>query len=217
MPSSMFYTALLKGLPFPFFVFVGLFYTGIQQLYREHRTDQRNHPCTKQQAKYVPVRARPRKLAVRVVERQHVVLCRPVLCFLFRAYHKKYIRTCMRRPGSSPGVQSSWHLQVTYLHLKCWTICHICHSVPLILVRERSGRNCPLREGPCTLVHTCEKSRNVWPSDYIGQLLSIAAGLSTRVFHKSASTVPCCIHVVLPLTRSTKPRAADKGTFFEQA
>ena len=59
------------------------------------------------------------------------------------------------------------------------------------------------------------KSRNVWPSNYTGQLL--AAGLSIRVFHQSASIIPCCILVVLPLTRSTKPGSADKGTFFKQA
>ena len=27
------------------------------------------------------------------------------------------------------------------LHLKCWTIYYICHSVPFFLVSERSGRN----------------------------------------------------------------------------
>ena len=43
-----------------------------------------------------------------------------------------------------------------------------------------------------------EKSRNVWPSNYAGQLQ--AAGLFA-CFHQSASTVPCCIHVVLPITR----------------
>ena len=31
-----------------------------------------------------------------------------------------------------------------------------------------------------------------------------AATLSVRVFYQSASTVPCCIHLVSPLTRSTK-------------
>ena len=60
-----------------------------------------------------------------------------------------------------------------------------------------------------------EKARNVWPSNYTGQLL--AAGLHIRVLHQSASTVPCCIHPVLPLTRSSKPGSADKGTFFKQA
>ena len=45
----------------------------------------------------------------------------------------------------------------------------------------------------------------------------LAAALSVRLFHQSASTVPCCIHVVLPLTRSTKPRSADEGICFRQA
>ena len=44
----------------------------------------------------------------------------------------------------------------------------------------------------------------------VGQLH--AAALSVRVLHQSASTVPSCIHVVLPPTPSTKPTSADKGT-----
>ena len=45
----------------------------------------------------------------------------------------------------------------------------------------------------------------------------LIAVLSVRVSHQSASSVPCCIHVVLSLTRSTKPRSAHKGTCFVQA
>ena len=41
-------------------------------------------------------------------------------------------------------------LQVACLHLKCWTIYHICHSVPFFIVSERSGWDRPLREAPCT-------------------------------------------------------------------
>ena len=63
-------------------------------------------------------------------------------------------------------------------------------------------------------IYTFEKSRNVWSSNYTGQQL--AAGFSIRVFHQSTSTVQCCIRVVLPLTRSTKLRAADKDTFLKQ-
>ena len=58
------------------------------------------------------------------------------------------VRTCMRRPGCFPGAWSSWHLQVAWLHLKCWTIYHIWRSVPFFL-SERSGRKRPLREVPC--------------------------------------------------------------------
>ena len=63
-------------------------------------------------------------------------------------------------------------------------------------------------------IYTFEKSRNVWSSNYTGQQL--AAGFSICVFHQSTSTVQCCIRVVLPLTRSTKLRAADKDTFLKQ-
>ena len=49
-----------------------------------------------------------------------------------------------------------------------------------------------------------------------GQLLFIATSLSICVLHQSASTVPCCMHVVLPLTRSTKPRSADQAILFKQ-
>ena len=39
----------------------------------KHSTAQCNQPCTKQQTKYVPIRARQRKQADRVGESQHVV------------------------------------------------------------------------------------------------------------------------------------------------
>ena len=87
----------------------------------QHSEAQRNHPCTKQQAKYVPIE-----------------------CV------SKDVHTCIRRPGCFPGACSSWHLQVICLHPKCWTIYCICHSVPFFLVNERSGRNRPLREAPCS-------------------------------------------------------------------
>ena len=65
-------------------------------------------------------------------------------------YVSKIIITFMRRPGCFSRAWSSWHLQVDCLHLKCWTIYYICHSNPFFLVSERSGRNRPLREAPCT-------------------------------------------------------------------
>ena len=78
--------------------------------------------------------------------------CCAVLCFFFRTYQKSmYARTyhkCMRRRGCFPGAWSSRHLQVVYLHLIFGpSIC----CVPFFLVSERSGRNCLLREAPCTL------------------------------------------------------------------
>ena len=48
------------------------------------------------------------------------------------------------------------------------------------------------------------------------QLRIIAPALPVRVFDQSASTVPRCIYVVLPLRRSTKPMSADKGTLFNK-
>ena len=39
----------------------------------QHSSAQHNQPCTKQQTKYVPIRARQRKQADRVGESQHVV------------------------------------------------------------------------------------------------------------------------------------------------
>ena len=116
----------------------------------QHSTGQSHH-STKQHAKYAPIKARQRKQADRVSESQHVVLCPAVLCFLCRTHQKKYVRTCMRRPGCFPGAWSSWHLHVTCFHLKCWTIYHICHSVPFFLVSERSGQNLPLREAHCVI------------------------------------------------------------------
>ena len=59
----------------------------LQQQYREHSKAQRNHPCTKQQTMYMPIRAHTYK------------------------YQKKHVRTTyMRRPGCFPGAWSSWHL-----------------------------------------------------------------------------------------------------------
>ena len=59
----------------------------LQQQYREHSKAQRNHPCTKQQTKYIPIRVHTSN------------------------YQKKYVRTtCMQRPGCFPGAWSSWHL-----------------------------------------------------------------------------------------------------------
>ena len=83
------------------------------------------------------------------------MLCHAVLCFLFRTYLRTYARTCMRHPGCFPGAWRSWHLQVACLHLICWTT-YICHSVPFLLVSERSGRNRnrPRREAPCIYILT---------------------------------------------------------------
>ena len=38
-----------------------------------------------------------------------------------------------------------------------------------------------------------------------------------RILYQSASAVPCSIHVVLPRTRSTRPRSAKKVTLFQRA
>ena len=96
------------------------------QQYREHSsTAQRNHPCTKQQTKYVPIR---------------VDIARSM----------KYVRTCMRRPGRFPGAWSSWRLQVACLH-QAKMLDHLLHVpfVPFFLVNQRNGWNRPLREMPC--------------------------------------------------------------------
>ena len=58
-----------------------------------------------------------------------------------------------------------------------------------------------------------EKSWNGWPSNCWS---ATAAALSVRVFFQSASIVPCCIHLVLPLKQLTKVTSADEGTFFKQ-
>ena len=101
-----------------------------------HRTEQHNHPCTKQQTKYVSIRTRQRNPRIndRVGESQQ-------WCRAFSFVHIKstrYARTCIRHPGCSPGVWGSWRLEVACLHLKCWTICLICLSLQSILSCERA-------------------------------------------------------------------------------
>ena len=53
-------------------------------------------------------------------------------------YQKKCARACMRRPGCIPGAWSSWHSQVAYLHLKCWTIYVLLLSFRSTLPCERA-------------------------------------------------------------------------------
>ena len=58
-----------------YFVYVHIFICTSMlslRIYRKHSTAQRNQPCTKQQSKYAPIRARQRKQADRVGESQHV-------------------------------------------------------------------------------------------------------------------------------------------------
>ena len=55
-----------------------------------------------------------------------------------------------------------------------------------------------------------EKSRNPWPGN---RWAATAAALSVRVIYQSASTAPCCVHLVFPLTRSTSATMLpSKGT-----
>ena len=65
-------------------------------------------------------------------------------------YISKEVCTYMHAAsGCFPGAWSSWHLQVTHLHLKCWTIYYIRYSNPFFLASGHSGRNLPLHEAPC--------------------------------------------------------------------
>ena len=67
-----------------------------------------------------------------------------------------YVYTCMLRPVCFPGAWSSWQLRVACLHLGSSTTSvirtHFSKS-------ERSGRNRPLREAPCTYAYTLLASR----------------------------------------------------------
>ena len=95
----------------------------------KHNTPQRNHPCTKQQTKYVPIR-------VRIKKSMHVHAC------------------CVRFVFLEHGALA--FASRLFVHLKCWTIYlpgttnydSVCHSNVFFLVSERSGRNRQLREAP---------------------------------------------------------------------
>ena len=77
----------------------------------QHSTAQRNHPCTKQQTKYVRADQ--------------------------STYQKKYARTCVRRPGCFPGAWSSGRLQVACFAPKM--LDHLLHlSFRSILPCERA-------------------------------------------------------------------------------
>ena len=60
----------------------------------------------------------------------------------------------MRRPGCFPGAWTSWNLLSSRLFAPKILdhLLHICHSVPLFHVSERSRRNRSLREAPCIII-----------------------------------------------------------------
>ena len=55
----------------------------------------------------------------------------------------------------------------------------------------------------CRLVIEITESRNAWPSNR-WPATSSSPVLPVRVFCQPAGTVPCCIHLVFPVTRSIK-------------
>ena len=119
-----------------------------------HSTAQRCHLCTKQQTKCVPIRVHT------IVSKEGCTYMHAasglfswsmeLLGFASRLFAPKMLDhlTTSAIPlfrsvipcERFPGAWSSWHLQVACLHLNFWTICCICHSVPFLLVSERSGR-----------------------------------------------------------------------------
>ena len=167
---SVFYTALsVEGPFFPCFCLWTFFCTCIQQyyvLYDDLAVAHSSTVSTTQRSPQVNLisESRPHQVANHVragkcattqASRRswrapacRAVQCRDVLSTC--TYLKKYERTGIRRPGSFPGVWSSWRLQVACSHLKCWTIYHICHSVPFFLGREHIGQNRPLGEATCS-------------------------------------------------------------------
>ena len=135
---------------------------------RKHSTVQHSavNPRNKQQSKYAPIRARPRRLADGVDSRQHVVehidssLCsqnerrnRNLLglqkcCWWCDARrvclytHCSFLfRPYMRRPGCSGGPWSSWHLQVA-----------------IIVCAEKRGPLCAIQSLAFCSILLCERA-----------------------------------------------------------
>ena len=79
---SLFFSLLFRRKAFFFQTFVSVDFSNLiyvctrmlsLSIYRKHTKARRNQPCTNQQRNYVPTRARQRKQADRVDEREHVV------------------------------------------------------------------------------------------------------------------------------------------------
>ena len=83
----------------------------------------------------------------------------PSTCRSEYVYQNKYVRTCMLRPVCFPGAWSSWHLQVTCLHLKCWTIYLLHISVILIHSSLRASVTGGTARYTKRLVHTYAYTR----------------------------------------------------------
>ena len=91
-----------------------------------------------------------------------------------------------------------------------------CRFAARALSARRSSPRSPSLHKISHVSRRCHKSHeprerlNTWPKKSrmpgpaAARQLLATARLSARVFYQSASTVPCCIHLVWPLTRSTR-------------